>query len=229
MPETFTKWIAGLLLAGCLSVLAGSGSLVAADPVASPPTQQQLADWVAQLDHDDFFIRQKGTEELIKAGKPTVDALKPVLEGNSLEATTRAVHVLQELALSSDLETETAARTALEKTVTTRTGAVARRAAAALSTLNDLRQDRALTDLEKLGATLVRQPRSDGFMVVEATTGVIIGPMFTGTAEQLRLLTWIELPQFQVTFIGPEIKNEHLKHLAAMKTLSACFIQSVET
>lgn len=219
MPETNRNQIAGLLIAAVLFV---APHFVCA---ADAPTAKQLTTWVAELDADDYFVRQKATEALIEAGKPAIAALAPVLEGNSPEATTRAVHILQELSLATDRETETAARASLEETVKNRFGSVARRAAAALENLNDLRRERALADLEKLGATLKKESVHNGFMVVEAVTGIEIGPTYNGTADELRLLGWIDLPQFQVIFTGPQVTNEHLLHLASMKTASSVTIK----
>ncbi len=216
MPHSaIAKMIAGLLLAGVF------GSFALAAEVAPAATPENLAEWAVQLDADDFFVRQKATQKLIEAGEPAIAALNSVLESQSLEATTRAIRILQELALSPNLETEEAARKTLKETSTKRFGAVARRATSALETLNDLRRERALVDLEKLGATIQRESVHNGFTVMETVVGIEIGPTFTGKPESLRLLGWIDLPSFQVTFSGPQVTNEFLDYLPAMKTLTS--------
>ena len=85
---------------------------------------------------------------------PAIEPLVAALVENNLEVTTRAIHVLRELALGLDLETEEAARAALEEIASPRGTAAARRARETLNALDLLRQDRALAELKQLGAVI---------------------------------------------------------------------------
>ena len=188
-------------------------------------TAKGIAEWVTDLDADDFFTRKIATERLIAAGKETIPALEVMLQGNSLEATSRCIHILQELALSNDEATEDASRARLQKLKDERFGSIARRAATALSTLNELRRERALDDLEKLGALLLKTEVSNGFERMSTVTGITLGSDFRGQPNDLRRLTWIDIPHFQVILQGPQATDAWLKYLPEMPSLKSLQIK----
>lgn len=217
--------ITALLFAQFLALIA-AGMSRADEP--SRPAQplkasaDEIKTWVEELDSDSYFTRKAATDNLQRAGLPVVAALEPVLGGVSLEATTRAVHILQELALSTDMETETAARTALEKAAKERVGAVSRRASAALETLNELRRERAIEDLKRLGAKPELRTMHNGVEIVEVLTGLEFGADFTGDVKDLRRLEWIgDIPQFELKFVGRHVTDAWLTSLPNCRSLAS--------
>ena len=79
-----------------------------------PPSAEELAKLVAQLDAPRFADRQAATEKLAAVGKPAIGALAKAAVGDSPEVTGRAIGLLAKLLESSDQATKAAARTALE-------------------------------------------------------------------------------------------------------------------
>jgi len=79
-----------------------------------PPSAEELAKLVAQLDAPRFADRQAASEKLAAIGKPAIGALAKVAVGDSPEVTSRAIGLLASLLESSDQPTKAAARTALE-------------------------------------------------------------------------------------------------------------------
>src|SRR5688572_1496496 len=116
-------------------ILLGSALTLAADePAAKPkPSDQQIAAWIAALDGDEFHDRETAMLELLEAGPAVLPALRPILTGGSLEATSRAFFVVRQLGISdSEQAQEQAAQMLTELAARNEAPALARRAAAAL-------------------------------------------------------------------------------------------------
>src|SRR4051812_43723437 len=129
-------------------------------PPKRPATAQELEKWAKDLDSDEFHAREEATLNLATAGAPAIKYMKAVLTGPSLEATTRALHVLREIGLSSDLDTQDAARETLDE-LSKQESPVAKRASQAIAWLNEQRSSQTIRDLEKLGATIQRTEYGD--------------------------------------------------------------------
>src|SRR5262245_5109065 len=116
----------------------------------NPPSAEAIARWISELDSDVFDSRENATVKLVEAGLPAIGPVKKVLaDSGSLEVTTRALHVLRELGLANDLDTQDAARSALEELARDPTS-VGRRAATAIIWLNEQRSAQTIVALEKL-------------------------------------------------------------------------------
>src|SRR5262245_21653559 len=92
------RFVAALAISLCLSGF--SADRLAAEPPAQgkpAPPPEQLAELVRQLDADEFLARDSAMLALEKAGPAAISALRPVLAGGSLEATTRALYLLRQL------------------------------------------------------------------------------------------------------------------------------------
>src|SRR5437870_1870931 len=75
------------------------------EPVSAadgPPTAEQIATWVRDLDHERFAVRNKATANLVKAGVPAVEALGRATVSPSPEVADRAFRALRELVMSAD-------------------------------------------------------------------------------------------------------------------------------
>jgi len=87
----------------------------AATQPQAPATDADIAKAVEQLDAERFADRQAAGAKLEAAGKAAIGALEKAALGDSLEATTRAVDLLQKLGKSSDDAARQAALAALER------------------------------------------------------------------------------------------------------------------
>jgi hypothetical protein len=229
---TFLLLIAYLLLAAPWrgSVPAGLAVGVAADqdPSPSPPPASssdldRILKWVQDLDSDRFLDRELATTRLIEAGTEAIGPVSQALESNNLEVTTRGVHILQELALESDLAISKAARAALEKVATPRVTSAARRAAEALSRLDMIRHERALLDLRQLGAVIDESHSPLGFQMIEQLS-IEIGEQWRGKSTDLVRLTWLRSVD-QLILSHPQCDDETLALAAQIPDLPALTIR----
>ena len=101
-----------------LSLLSSAWGQPAQDtPVVepNPPSAEQIAQWVEQLDDNRFVVRTDATEKLIATGAAAVEPVrKSVLVGN-LEVSTRAIYILREMAVSLDVDTQDQGLAALQE------------------------------------------------------------------------------------------------------------------
>lgn len=207
---------ASILLSGTGPLF--SGRCGAAEPPGEGMDGARIAEWVQQLDSDQFVEREIATMRLIEAGGSVVQPLVSALEGESLEVTTRGIYVLRELALSNDLNVQDAAQTALEQVAQSESGPAARRAADTLNALAGIRQERAIGELRALGARLNDSVRPFGFQQAELLE-VEIDAGFRGTPQDLRRLKWLTGVQ-RIRLEGERIGDECLEYVADMKNVS---------
>jgi hypothetical protein len=190
-----------------------------------PPSAEQLQTWVAELDGEEFLARETAMLELIAAGPLAVPAVAEVFRGDSLEATSRALHILQQIGLSPDPQTQEAARAALVAAAATKENPVtARRATAALDKLIQLRSAQALSELETLGAVVVRAQSFDGLVVESVVESVQIGPEFRGTDHDLRRLKWLSVSR--IVLVGDKVTDAWLAHAAGSTGLEELHLHS---
>ena len=101
-----------------LSALAIAEPAKEAEKTPKPPpkpTAENIAQWVKDMDCDDYSVRQQAVAWLTAAGKPAVAPVAKAAKGNSLEVTTRAVKVLDNLLSAKDETVKAAAKAALEE------------------------------------------------------------------------------------------------------------------
>jgi len=189
-------------------------------------TADELKALVAQLNADEFLARETAMLELVAAGRDAIPALAPALSGTSLEATSRALYVLQQIGLSADPDTQEAARAALVQAASSRENpGVAKRAAGALAQLLELRASQALTELERIGAKVVRSQSFNGVTVEEIVASIEIGPDFRGEASDLGRLKW--LTATRLVLVGDKIRDEWLAAAAAMSEVEELHLYQV--
>lgn len=194
-------------------------------PLRQPPTEEQLKSWVAELDGTEFLAREAAMLRLIAAGQPAVSVVSEVFRGDSLEATSRALHVLQQIGLSPDPATQEAARAALVAAAASKENAVtARRATAALDKLIELRSAQAITELEALGAIVARAQSFDGLLAENLVESVQIGPDFRGTDDDLRRLAWLSVGR--IVLVGERVSDAWLAKAAAINGLEELHVHS---
>ncbi len=213
-----------IVLAIALAALSRDGSLLAqAGPTAARPAQsalsaEQIRAWVGELDASEFLARETAMLRLISAGEAAIPAVQEVFRGDSLEATSRALHILQQIGLSTDLQTQEAARAALvAATENEESPTLARRAGATLARLTELRSTQALAELEALGAKVARAETFDGLVLDDIVESVQIGAEFQGTVDDLRRLKWLRVNR--LVLVGERITDACLAHAAEMTGL----------
>jgi hypothetical protein len=108
-----------------------------AAPSPAPPSAEEIAALVKQLDADKFADRQAASEKLTAIGKPAIEALIGAATGESLEAAVRAIDILKKALDSSDAPTKDAAKAALEQIAQSEQSAAARRAQDALKAFEE--------------------------------------------------------------------------------------------
>lgn len=211
-----TTWLVAIAAALAVPLSSGLAQVPAPTRAAKPArTAEQLKILVEQLSADEFLARETAMIELVGAGQAAIPAVSTAFNGASLEATSRSLHVLQQLGLSPDPDTQEAARLALVHAASSRENpAVARRAAGVLAQLLELRSAQALAELESLGAKVVRSQSFNGATVEEIVESVEIGPDFRGGAAELSRLKW--LAAVKLILVGDKVRDDWLKQAAGM-------------
>src|SRR5262245_12925621 len=101
------------------------------DPKGKPaaaPTAAQIAQWIKDLDSDEFQVRQQASGHLISAGKQVAGQVAKAAEGDSAEVTARCLDVLSKLFGSPDADTKAEAKKALEGLAKSKNAGAARQA-----------------------------------------------------------------------------------------------------
>jgi hypothetical protein len=206
-----------IVLWGCGVAL---GAQSAAPPTESAPavSADQIAHWVADLNSDQFIQREQATERLIEAGLPAIQPLVVALSEHNLEVTARSIFILRELALTDDPAVEDAARAALAQVAQNRGTTAARRASSTLEMLAQIRQQRAIEQLQAQGARFETRYAQLGFQVVPRLYSVEIGTSWRGTDEDLKHLRWLDDIE-QVVLEGQQVNDAWLASVAEMKSL----------
>lgn len=209
-------WLGRLSCMGALCLAFGASVSLAADPPVPTASPEQIELWAQQLDSESFTEREEATLALTKQGAAALDAVALQLHSNSLEATSRALHILQELAQVDDLDTQAAARDAIVAAAA-EAGPMGRRLAIALASLNQKRSTKALLDLERLGVRVERRTdllliNNPVFAIQQQLPSQSFGlalhldEEFKGTLKDLRRLEWVENVQ-HVELVGEKIDD----------------------
>lgn len=227
MPQTLARSFLPVVQLA-LAVVALAGLAVSAIQAQEPPAPQKsnepappaekLVGWGKDLDNDVFVVREEATQRLVKAGLPAIDVCRNVLKTPTAESGSRALHVLHQLALSNDVETLDAARTALDEVTRGKASPLKSRADEILGQLNAQRQAITLRELEALGARIRRTQYSNGIVVEEVIQSLEIGNEWRGADADFRRLKWL-VDVRQVALVGDQATDAALPHIAAMKGL----------
>lgn len=216
-----------LLWLTCLSIgTALSQVTVSQEPAnveVPKPTAEQLASWVKDLNAQQFIARETATLKLIDAGLPVIDKLVNALPQSSPEATARIIYILRRLALDDQWSVNDPALEALQKIAKQEGTAAGRRASSTLFKLAEVREKRALEEIVKLGATVSHTTPQFGIQFVQRKV-IHIGENWTGTANDLKRLKWINSVQV-VEFVGTKVHDSWMPHLVGMNNLQALIIK----
>lgn len=174
-------------------------------PAVPPPDREQVEQWVADLNSDNFAAREAATRKLIRAGKAAVEPLAEVARGSDLEVTTRAIHILQELYKSQDDEAIDAAELGFSRLLESEHPSVLARVEQVLIANSGIRQRRALAHIERLGGT------------IRYVEGIGISGEEDGTFDRSdRLISYILLGK---NWKGGDAGLDHIRRLPSLTTL----------
>src|SRR5689334_6890125 len=81
----------------------------------TPPTAEQIQEWIGDLDHTNFKKREVAARKLRDAGADAAAALAKAAKSGTPETADRALRILGEMADGNDVKTETAARRHLRR------------------------------------------------------------------------------------------------------------------
>ena len=186
--------------------------------------QAQVDEWVEQMSSDSYSVRESATSSLMKAGKVAVDAVSRVVVSGDLESVTRGIYVLRELALSDDVQTELAARAALEEIAEAKVTAAAKRAKATLAKLNQIRQAKAIRTLKTLGARVHQvQNAIDPFQGVVMTPRIeaeIDSVAWRGTDKDFEKLRFLA-EETSLILVGDKVTDTWMKTVNQMPRLTS--------
>ena len=211
------------ILAGCTGAALGQERPPEPRSIEKVPQVSlvQVQGWIAALDANRFSVREAATGKLIGVGTVCIAPLLKHLETSSLEASTRTIMVLRELAMSNELNTSLAAETALRKVSRTYHSASIR-ARDTLRLLAEAKQGRALESLQRLGAIIHRNSPAapEGY----GSLGIEIGPRWRGTFNDLKHLRWVQRIS-TINLVGDRIGDEILEEVSRTNGLRAVVIQ----
>lgn len=191
------------------------------------PSEQEIKQWVEDLGADQYFLRDAATRKLKAAGAAAVGPVGEALSGRELEVSVRAANILQQLAVSGDIDAEHAARAALAQVAELRVTAASRRAQDALDKLDALRQQRALDVLSHLGARLDRQHTETGLLTPDDLFELRIDNSWRGKDQDLEMLKWL-IDVDQITFEGRRVDPNWIRHIEEMPNVSIVKIKRVD-
>jgi hypothetical protein len=186
----------------CLSLVALLATAFAGEPAAPPKKSDpaQIAQWITDLDHDDFAVREAATLALGRADVAALPVLQAAVRKGSPEVRIRATQVLVAWYRRADKETIDAVEDALEELLDSG-GTVGDLSDVAWSSQAQARQDRALARLEALGARVRYNEEQFGLDREDLMAGrrtlahIAITAKWTGGDDGLKFIRRIPPPR----------------------------------
>jgi hypothetical protein len=182
----------------------------------SEPSAEKIRGWIADLDADEYWVREAATKKLHQAGTAALAALAEAGKSDKLEVSTRAIGILSRFLETNDAKTELAAETALEEIAAGRVSSAASHAESALAGYRGSRQERAVAKLRQLGADATSVVLSSGD-IGSVTIG--IGEGWRGTTEDLASLKRISSLQRLSIFVK-SVDDQAVKHIVPLRSLT---------
>ncbi len=194
---------------------AKSNSSLPADKSHPEPSPEKIRRWIAELDSDEFWVREAATKRLQQAGRSALAALAEAGKSDKLEVSTRAIGVLSRFLESSEANTELAAETALEDIAAGRVSSSASHAESALAGYRGSRQARVIAKLRQLGAQANSITLSSGEI---GPVRIAIGEGWRGTTDDLASLKRIS--SLQALSVYVKTGDEAVKYIAPLRSLT---------
>ncbi|MFP6768971.1 MAG: PDZ domain-containing protein [Planctomycetaceae bacterium] len=204
-------------------------ALVRAGPPFPPPPPlphnvrvvvRPLPTLIADLDARSYRQRQRATRELFRAGAGAAGPLGEAARTQSLEVAARAIAVLERMYTAGEIVMATASEEVLEGLVTKGPRRVSRRARAVLTAHTELRQQRAVEQIRRLGGVFkdaddnVVDPNSRGLLGRPIMT-LQLGKGWVGGDRGLRFVRRLTQLQSLLIIQGVKASSEELDGLNA--------------
>jgi hypothetical protein len=160
-----------------------------------PPTPEQVAEWIAQLDDNRYVVREEATSRLLEAQGAVLDPLLASANGERPEPADRAVWILRRLSHSKD---QALRRQVLERLAQLKNHPQA--AQAAKRALAEIRHNEAIVEIQRLGGRIITAEQFPAYTVlrVELNDGWRGGD--AGMAHFRNLIG-----AYQIVIIGAEV------------------------
>jgi hypothetical protein len=165
-------------------MLAAAGWLffIAMTAEAAPPSAEQLAEWLRDLDAEEFMLREEANRNLIAAGDAAIDVLAQGALSSSPEAAWRASTALEAIALAGNEATLKRVSAALVQ-LSQRGKPGAKLLAANLRGKQmQVRHDKAAAKIRSLGGKLTGEEESH-FIGIEGFIGGVLPVLVDGAVE----------------------------------------------
>lgn len=219
--KTQTSTIRALLSIKTAFVLMGLlAPLVSADETISV---QQLID---DLSSRKFIQRETATLELIDRGTSVIPLLEKNISQQNYEGLTRSIHVLVQLSLqvkTARFGPSNGAKQTLDLLAQSTDNRIARRAATALTRINKIREEEALTEFRKLGGWIERVYTRIG-PNSKYVIRMYLNTSWRGTEEDLYLLTWITTAQ-ELLIEGVDLSGNWMPIIGKMRNLESLVLK----
>jgi PDZ domain len=172
----------------------------------------QIVQWIAQLDGNQYQVREEATRHLLDTGTDALDALMSAANGDRPEPADRAVWILQQLADTQDAMQR---QTVLEHLIQLKNQPQV--VADAQVALGEIKNDAAVRAIQKLGGRVLEQtydPRWPQQMHQQVT----IDDNWRGHDEGLKYITDLR-DVGTVTVIRSNVSRQGLEQLKGIDTL----------
>ncbi len=187
------------------------------DDATQPSPEQPLEYWLQQLSSDQYRVRQVASQKVLQFGDEAVQPLVTLTKSGQLEASERAISILQEIAARQAPDDEQGAYGALFSIADNSPSSSAIRARSALKSLGIERTRFAYESLLLAGVKLGYQE-----FVIENRSinenAVRIDAKWNGDVAALRWLKWVKLTGYAI-LEGPAVNRDVLERLVQMPDL----------
>lgn len=211
-----------------LAMLAAPVLAIAAPPFPPPPplphtvrfVVRPLPTLIADLDARSYRRRQRATRELFEVGASAAGPLGEAARRASLEVAARAIGVLERMYTAGDISMAAASEEVLEGLATKGPRRVSRRARAVLTAHTELRQQRAVEQIRRLGGVFkdaddnVVDPNARGLLGRPIMT-LQLGKDWVGGNRGLRFVRRLTQLQSLLIIQGVKASGEELDGLTA--------------
>ncbi len=184
-----------------------SGALLCGAAAAEsqvPPDSAAIEEWIEQLDSDAFWVRERASENLRRAGGAALDPLTQAAESPVAEVSARAARILLELSETSNRDV---ALVALQRLAHLNNRRWERDAAIAV--LERMQEEKAVAELNRMGATVRGEHHAGGGIIVLELN---LGDEYRGGDEGLKFVGDLKSLQTLRAYHAP-ITDQGLKEL----------------
>lgn len=134
----------------------GAGLIVCAAPAFAgeavpPPSATQVAEWIHELDDENFAVREAAGQKLVVAGRAAIAPVAKAILSDSPEAAWRANEVLEQIGITGDEQTLELVSQALADVSKSSKHSLAKSTSEVQRRWKLLRHERAVAQISKLG------------------------------------------------------------------------------